>query len=72
VKAFCHGSSLGMKHVTITLNCRQNNIRLHYPSTHWKKLKATPSAGKVMTTVLCFLGCRMGDFDSRCAMWSGH
>jgi len=53
VTALCQGSSLGMKHGSITWNCGQKDI-------HWngfiqirlgRKFKASHSAGKTMATV---------------------
>jgi hypothetical protein len=67
-KSFCHSSSLGMKHGSITFNRRQK-VQCHHPASQKNKFKATPSAGKVMATD--FLGCRMDDSGRR-AMWSNH
>jgi len=33
------------------LQTKRHSVWLHYPAALWKKLKATSSAGKVMTTV---------------------
>jgi len=49
VKAFCNGSSLGMKYGPSTAH--KKAMKWHHPTSRKKKFKDIPSAGKVMTTV---------------------
>jgi hypothetical protein len=51
MEAFCHGSSLVMKHGTITLKNRQKVSGMASSKFSSEVVKATPLAWKVMATV---------------------
>ena len=68
-ESFQSRSSLGMKHGSNSLNCRQKrqSVAWHHPTSSQKmRCKATPSAGRAMATVL------WGDFGRHYVMWSNH
>ena len=48
MKTFCHVSSMGMKHGSITLNCRQ---KLNGMASPYFSSEAAASAGELMATV---------------------
>jgi len=48
MKTFCYVSSMGMKHGSITLNCRQ---KLNGMASPYFSPEATASAGELMATV---------------------